>query len=216
MDNHLLNKNMIEGQIKPIGGMQNNILEAFDSIDRDDFIPQDLKHNSYIEKNLFVKNDRFVLKANLIAKVISALNISNEENVLVIGSSTGYSSAIISKLAETVISIEEDKELLAFSEDAVRKNGIDNIVFINNLMVEGCADQGPFNAIIIEGAIDEVPTKILGQLEDDGRLIAMLYDGGICNVIEYQKKNDTFTNRFLFSCMAPKLKCFDRRKSFSF
>ncbi|SVA87642.1 uncharacterized protein METZ01_LOCUS140496, partial [marine metagenome] len=119
MDNRLLNKNMIEGQIKPIGGMQNNILEAFDSIDRDDFIPQDLKHNSYIEKNLFVKNDRFVLKANLIAKIILALNVSNEENVLVIGSSTGYSSAIISKLAETVISIEEDKELLAFSEDAV-------------------------------------------------------------------------------------------------
>ena len=83
-------------------------------------------------------------------------------------------------------------------------------------MVEGCADQGPFNAIIIEGVIDEVPAKILSQLEHDGRLIAMLYDEGICNVIEYQKKNDTFTNRFLFSCMAPKLKCFDRRKSFSF
>mgnify|MGYP001157164252 FL=1 len=216
MDSQLLNKNMVEGQIKPIGGMQKNILEAFSSINRDDFVPQNLKDNSFSEINLFLKRDRFVLKANLIAKIISALNISNEENVLVIGSSTGYSSAIISRLAETVISIEEDKELLDFSEEAVKKNGIDNIVFINNAMVEGCSEQGPFNAIIIEGTIDEVPPKILNQLEYNGRLIAMINDNGISNVIEYQKKNNTFTERFLFSCSAPKLKSFDKRKSFSF
>ena len=216
MDSHLLNKNMIEGQIKPIGGMQKNILQAFSSVNRDDFVPQNLKENCYSEKNLFLKRDRFVLKANLIAKIISALNISNEENVLVIGSSTGYSSAIISRLAETVISIEEDQELLDFSEEAIKKNGIDNIVFINNPMIEGCSEQGPFNAIIIEGAIDEVPPKILNQLEDNGRLIAMINNKGVSNVIEYQKKNHIFTDRFLFSCTAPKLKCFDKRKSFSF
>ena len=216
MDSHLLNKNMVEGQIKPIGGMQKNILQAFSSVNRDDFVPQNLKENCYSEKNLFLKRDRFVLKANLIAKIISALNISNEENVLVIGSSTGYSSAIISRLAETVISIEEDQELLDFSEEAIKKNGIDNIVFINNAMIEGCSEQGPFNAIIIEGAIDEVPPKILNQLEDNGRLIAMINNKGVSNVIEYQKKNNIFTDRFLFSCTAPKLKCFDKRKSFSF
>ena len=216
MDSHLLNKNMIEGQIKPIGGMQKNILQAFSSVNRDDFVPQNLKDNCYSEKNLFLKRDRFVLKANLIAKIISALNISNEENVLVIGSSTGYSSAIISRLAETVISIEEDQELLDFSEEAIKKNEIDNIVFINNAMIEGCSEQGPFNAIIIEGAIDEVPPKILNQLEDNGRLIAMINNKGVSNVIEYQKKNNIFTDRFLFSCTAPKLKCFDKRKSFSF
>ncbi len=216
MDSHLLNKNMVEGQIKPIGGMQKNILDAFTSINREDFVPQNLKGNSFSERNLFLKRDRFILKANLIAKMISALNISNEENVLVIGSSTGYSSAIISRLAETVISIEEDKELLNFSEEAVKKNGIDNVVFINNTMIEGCSEQGPFNAIIIEGAIDEVPSKILNQLEHNGRLVAMINDKGISNVIEYQKKNNNFTERFLFNCSAPKLKSFDKRKSFSF
>ena len=216
MDSNLLNKNMVEGQIKPIGGMQKNILEAFSSINRDDFVPKHLKDNSFSERNLFLERDRFILKANLTAKIISALNISNEENVLIIGSSTGYSSAIISRLAETVISIDEDKELLDFSEDVIKNIGIDNIVFINNKMIEGCSDQGPFNAIIIEGAIDEVPPKILNQLEHNGRLIAMINDNGISNVIEYQKKNNTFTERFLFSCSAPKLKSFDKRKSFSF
>tara|TARA_B100000965_G_scaffold396655_1_gene411912 strand:- start:488 stop:1138 length:651 start_codon:yes stop_codon:yes gene_type:complete len=216
MDSHSLNKKMVEGQIKPIGGMQKNVLDAFNSINRDDFVPKNLKGNSFSERNLFLKRDRFVLKANLIAKIISVLNISNEENVLVIGSSTGYSSAVISRIAETVISIEEDKELLVFSEEAVKKNGIDNIVFINNAMIEGCPEQGPFNAIIIEGTIDEVPLKILNQLEHNGRLIAMVNNNGISNVIEYQKKNDTFTDRFIFSCSAPKLKSFDKRKSFSF
>ena len=75
MDSHLLNKNMVEGQIKPIGGMEKNILDAFTSINREDFVPQNLKDNSFSERNLFLKRDRFVLKANLIAKIISALNI---------------------------------------------------------------------------------------------------------------------------------------------
>ena len=216
MDSSLLNKNMIEGQIKPIGGMQKNIINAFSSINREDFVPEELKNYSYSEKHLFLKRDRFVLRVNLIAKIISALNISNEENILIIGSSTGYSSAVISKLAETVISIEEDQELIYFSEEAVKKNGIDNIVFINNSMIEGCSEQEPFNAIIIEGAIDEVPKKILNQLELNGRLIAMININGISNVIEYRKKNNTCTNRFLFSCSAPKLKSFDKKKSFSF
>ena len=216
MDSHSLNKKMVEGQIKPIGGMQKNVLDAFNSINRDDFVPKNLKGNSFSERNLFLKRDRFVLKANLIAKIISVLNISNEENVLVIGSSTGYSSAVISRIAETVISIEEDKELLVFSEEAVKKNGIDNIVFINNAMIEGCPEQGPFNAIIIEGSIDEVPLKILDQLDSDGRLIAMINDQEVSKVIQYQKKNNAFTERFLFSCSAPKLKSFNKRKSFSF
>ena len=216
MDSNSLNKNMIEGQIKHIGGMQENIIDAFNEIKRDDFVPQDLKENSYIEKNLFLNSDRFILKANLIAKIISALNISNNENVLIIGSSTGYSSAIISRLAETVISIEEDQELLNFSEEAIKKNGIDNVVFINNSMIEGCSEQGPFNAIIIEGSIDEVPLKILDQLDSDGRLIAMINDQEVSKVIQYQKKNNAFTERFLFSCSAPKLKSFNKRKSFSF
>jgi len=216
MDNQLLNKNMIEGQIKPIEGIKENILNAFYSINRDDFVPQHLKESSYVEKNLILERDRFILRANLVAKVISALNISTEENVLVIGSSTGYSSAIISKIAETVISIEEDKDLLNFSEEAVKKNGIDNVVFINNPMIEGCEDQGPFNAIIIEGAIEEVPKKILNQLDDNGRLIAMISEENSCNVIEYVNKNNTYIKRFLFSCMAPKLKSFYKKNSFSF
>ena len=130
MDNQLLNKNMVEGQIKPIGGIQKNILDAFYSIDRDIFVPKNLKDNSYIEKNILLNDNRFILKANLLARIISSLNITNEENVLIIGSSTGYSSAIISKLAETVIAIEEDQYLLDLAEEAIKENGIDNVVFI--------------------------------------------------------------------------------------
>ena len=216
MDSQLLNNNMIEGQIKPIGGIQKQILEAFSSINRDDFVPQELKHNSFSEKNLILKKDRFILKPNLIAKIIVALSITSEENVLVIGSSTGYTSAIISKLAETVISIEEDQELINFSEEAIKKNGIENIVFINKKIIEGCSEQGPFNAIIIEGAIDQVPTKILNQLDEDGRLIAMINEDSVSNVIEFKKKKENIVNRFLFNCTAPKLKYFDKGKSFIF
>jgi protein-L-isoaspartate(D-aspartate) O-methyltransferase len=135
------------------------ILDAFLSVPRENFVPKDLSNFSYLEKHLDLRNQRFLLKSSLIAKIISSADIRPDDAVLVIGSSTGYSSAILSKVAETVISIEEDQDLVNFSEKSIKKNEIDNVVFIKKNLSDGCPEHGLFSRIIIEGAIESRPKK---------------------------------------------------------
>ena len=180
MAESILNKNMIEGQIKPINGMSEELLSIFYSLDRNDFMPEIVKEMSYIEKNIILENERTILKPSLIAQIALSINLKANENVLILGATTGYLSAILSHQAETVIVVEENERLLSNSENAIKKNSLNNVVFINNEIVKGYNEQSPFNAIIIEGAIQEVPNNILNQLDEGGRLFAIVQEEEIC------------------------------------
>ena len=216
MDSNSLNKKMIEGQIKPLGNINKTILDAFLSVPRDSFVPKDLNIFSYLEKHLELKNQRFLLKSSLIAKIISCADIRPEDAVLVIGSSTGYSSAVLSKVAETVISIEENQDLISFSENSIKKSEIDNVIFIKKDLADGCPEHGLFSRIIIEGAIESKPKNILDQLEDNGKLIVIYKKDNICEVGEYTKIRGNFNYKFLFNCEAPLLNSFNKNVTFSF
>jgi protein-L-isoaspartate(D-aspartate) O-methyltransferase len=216
MDETVLNKNMVDGQIKPINGMSEQLLSAFYSLNRNDFMPETLNNMSYVDKNIILENNRTILKPELIAKIALFIDLKPDENVLVLGSSTGYLSAILSHLAETVIVVEEDERLLDESEKAVKKNNINNIVFIKSGLSKGYSDQSPFNAIIIEGAVQEVPRNILEQLEEGGRLLAIIDEGEVCSGILFTKTGNKFNEQNLFNCYLPALDVFKKKNSFSF
>ena len=216
MDFNYLNKAMVLGQIKPIGNISSHVLDAFLSNPREQFVPSALKDLSYSEKNIDLDNDRFLLKASLIAKIISKADFKLSETVLIIGSSTGYSSAILSNIAETVISIEEDDDLVNFSEAIVLDKKIDNVVFLKKDLKEGCPEHGPFNKILIEGAVDDIPEHLFEQLDENGKMIAIIAKDGLSEVREFNKVGDNVVSKFLFSCEAPKLKAFNKTDSFNF
>ena len=211
-----LNKNMIEGQIKPINGMSEELLSIFNSLDRNDFMPETMKEMSYIEKNIILENERTILKPSLIAKIALSINLKANENVLILGAATGYLSAILSHQAETVIVVEENESLLSNSENAIKKNNINNVVFIKNEIVKGYNEQSPFNAIIIEGAIQEVPGNILNQLDEGGRLFAIVQDEEICSAKLFIKNGNSISEQKLFNCTMPVLSMFMKKNSFSF
>ena len=211
-----LNKNMVEGQIKPLGNISKQVMDAFLSIPRDQFVPLELKNFAYLEKNIELANDRFLLKPSLIAKIISLADFNSSDTVLIIGSSTGYSSAILSNIAETVISIEEDDQLVNFSETIVLDKKIDNVVFLKKDLNEGCPEHGPFNKILIEGAVEDIPSYLFDQLDENGKMIAIIANGDLSEVREYNKVGENIGSKFLFNCEAPKLKAFNKTDSFNF
>ena len=211
-----LNKNMIEGQIKPINGMCEELLSVFYSLDRVDFMPETMKEISYIEKNIKLENERTILKPRLIAQIALSINLKANENVLILGATTGYLSAILSHQAETVIVVEENESLLSNSENAIKKNNINNVVFIKNEIVKGYNEQSPFNAIIIEGAIQEVPNNILNQLDKGGRLFAIVQEEEICSAKLFKKNGNSISEQKLFNCKMPVLSMFMKKNSFSF
>ena len=208
-----LNKNMIEGQIKPINGMSEELLSVFYSLDRNDFMPEAMKEMAYVE---ILENKRTILKPSLIAQIALSINLKANENVLILGATTGYLSAILSHQAETVIVVEENEQLLNNSENAIKKNNINNVVFIKNEIVKGYNEQSPFNAIIIEGAIQEVPLNIIDQLEEGGRLFAIVQEGEICSAKLFKKNGRSISEQKLFNCTLPVLSMFIKKNSFSF
>ena len=216
MDTYLENKNMIDGQVKPLSNIEPSILEALYNIDRKDYTPENFKDFSYSEKNIYLGNERYLLKPAITAKLLSALEVETLETVLIIGSATGYSAAIISKIAETVICIEEDQDLITFSESIASSSSMNNIVFINNKLSNGYIDQGPYSCILIEGAIEEVPTIILDQIAEGGKLVTVIIQNDTGSAIRYSRKNNQIISQFLFSIEAPSLKSFEKAKKFIF
>tara|TARA_B110000483_G_C17896663_1_gene427702 strand:- start:7 stop:657 length:651 start_codon:yes stop_codon:yes gene_type:complete len=216
MDAHLENTAMVLGQIKPLSNISQNILEALYDIDRKDYTPIELRDFSYIEKNIHIGKNRYLLKPAITAKLLSALELESTETILIIGSTTGYSAAIASKIAETVICIEEDIDLLNSSEKIAIANSMNNIVFVKNELNKGYLDQGPYTCILIEGAIEEEPKLILEQLAEGGRVVTILSDSENGSAIKYSKINGQITNQFLFSMNAPVLESFKKSKKFNF
>ena len=216
MDAHQENTAMVEGQIKPLSNISPNILEALYSIDRKDYTPIELRKFSYIEKNILIGKNRYLPKAAITAKLLSALEIENTETILIISSTMGYSAALASKIAETVICIEQDTELLNLSEKIAIENSMNNIVFIKNELNKGYPDQGPYSCILIEGAIEEEPKKILDQLAEGGRLVTILNNNENGSAIKYSRINGQIISQFLFSMDAPLLESFKKSKKFNF
>ena len=216
MDTYLENKNMIDGQVKPLSNIEPSILEALYNIDRKDYIPENFRDFSYSEKNVYIGNGRYLPKPAITAKLLSALKVETLETVLIIGSGTGYSAAITSKIAETVICIEEDQDLITFSESIAGSNSMNNIVFINNKLSKGYIDQGPYSCILIEGGIEEVPNIILDQIAEGGKLVTVIMQNDTGSAVKYIRKNNQIISQFLFSIEAPSLKSFEKAKKFKF
>ena len=216
MDTYLENKNMIDGQVKPLSNIEPSILEALYNIDRKDYIPENFRDFSYSEKNVYIGNGRYLPKPAITAKLLSALKVETLETVLIIGSATGYSAAITSKIAETVICIEEDQDLITFSESIASSNSMNNIVFIKNKLSKGYIDQGPYSCILIEGGVEEVPNIILDQIAEGGKLVTVIMQNDTGSAIKYSRKNNQIISQFLFSIEAPSLKSFEKAKKFIF
>ena len=210
------NLRMVNGQIKPINGMTEKLISIFNSLNRETFMPNEFKESAYIEKNFALSNHRVILKPEIVAKIAMHIDLKENENVLILGSTTGYLAAILSLIAETVIVVEEDDSYIKYSEIATKENNLNNVIYINKTISNGCIEQSPFNAIIIEGAVDHVPKKLLNQLETGGRLIAILSENGLCNAKMFTRKEAMFHSEHLFPCSLPVLPSFKEKNSFSF
>ena len=210
------NLRMVNGQIKPINGMTEKLVTIFNSLNREGFMPEEFKERAYVEKNFALSNYRVILKPEIVAKIAMHIDLKENENALILGSTTGYLTAVLSLIAETVIVVEENDSYIKFSELATKENNLNNVIYINKCISNGCIEQSPFNAIIIEGAVEHVPQKLLNQLENGGRLIAILSENGLCNAKMFTRKKAMFHSEQLFPCSLPVLPSFKEKNIFSF
>ena len=214
-DYELRRKIMVDTQIRPSDVTKFPIIDAFLSIPREKFVPVGKREAAYIGENFQIGQSRVILEPRTLAKLLDALDIQNDELVLDIGTGLGYSSAIISLIAEVVIAVEDDSSLASESEEVLSEIGADNVVVQVSKLEDGAPEHGPYDVVILQGGIEEIPVSILNQLKDGGRVGAIFVEDGLGTAKIGFKLNDKINWRYCFNAAAPVLPGFFKQKDFA-
>ena len=214
-DYKMRRKIMVDTQIRPSDVTKFPIIEAFLSVPREKFVPDGKREAAYMGENFQIGQSRVILEPRTLAKLLDALDIDNDELVLDIGTGLGYSSAIISLIAEVVIAVEDDSSLASEAEEILTEIGADNVVVQLGKLEDGAAEHGPYDVIILQGGVEEIPGSILKQLKNGGRLGAIFVEEGLGTAKIGFKLNNKITWRYSFNAAAPVLQGFFKQKDFA-
>jgi len=206
---------MVDTQIRPSDVTKFPIIEAMLSVPREAFVPREKIEAAYVGENLNLGAGRVVLEPRTMAKMLDALDIQADELVLDIGSALGYSAAVIARMAEAVVAVEENDGFLEDAQDLLSEHGADNVILHKAVLAEGAAQHGPYDVITVQGAVEHVPEALLDQLKEGGRIACLFMEGSL-GVVRIGYKLDGAVNwRFSFNASAPVLPGFGRHSAFT-
>lgn len=215
MNFDILRKNMVDSQLKPNKIIDKNLIDAFLNVPREIFVSKKNINQSYIDDNIDLTKNRFLLNPMIISRLIQALEIKKTDTILLLGSNVGYTSVILSYLCNTVIGIESIKSFYEFSINVLVKLDVNNVAIIRGKIENGFPDQQPYDNILIEGGVNFVPDIILKQLIDEGKLVAVEIDkNNIGKAVIYRKRKNNYSKRFLFDANVPLLDVFKNKFTF--
>jgi protein-L-isoaspartate(D-aspartate) O-methyltransferase len=217
----LQRKNMVESQVRPNDVTDRRIINAMLNVPREAFLPTALKPIAYIDEKLpLVKAAdgapaRGLMAPRVFAKLIQLAEVSESDIVLDVGGLTGYSAAVIARLAQTVVVLESDPALAETATKALEELGVDNAAVVTGDLEVGYPSEGPYDAIIVEGTVDAMPPGLLDQLKDGGRLVAI--ESGIPSEgVIWRRMGRTFDRRIAFEAAAPIVPGFQKNREFVF
>ena len=217
----LQRKNMVESQVRPNDVTDRRILNAMLAIPREAFVPTALKPIAYMDEALtLVKADagslaRGMMAPRALAKLIQLAEIGEGDVVLDVGAMSGYSTAVIARLAQTVVALECDSALADAAAKALNERAADNSAVVTGNLEVGYPSEGPFDAIVVEGAVEQVPSALLDQLKEGGRLVAI--EAGVpAHAVVWKRMGRHFDRRVAFEAAAPAVPGFEKKKEFVF
>lgn len=205
---------MVDTQVRPSDVTKFPIIEAMLTVPREAFVPHDMREAAYMGKNLELGDGRVVLEPRTLAKMLDALDIQNNELVLDVGSAYGYSAAVIARMAEAVIAVEDDAGRVSEAQASLSELHYDNVVLHEGSLTDGAPDHGPYDVIILQGGVEELPETLISQLKSGGRIACLFMKGNLGDVRIGQKTDAGITWRSIFNAGAPVLAGFERAEAF--
>lgn len=207
---------MVDTQVRPSDVTKFPIIDAMLSVPREAFVPTRLKEAAYAGETLDIGDGREMLEPRTFAKMLDALNIESSDVVLDIACGFGYSTAVIAHMAEFVAAVEDNAARATEAQENLSTQGIDNAAVIEGPLVAGAAKSGPYDIIILQGGVDDIPAALLDQLRDGGRIAAIFKEGSSGAVKIGHKIDGRMSWRFAFNASAPVLSGFQKEASFTF
>lgn len=206
---------MVDTQVRPSDVTKFPIIEAMLNTAREAFVPDDKRDLSYADMQISLGGERVMLDSRNFAKMLDAVNIQPTELVMIIGAGTGYGSAIAAHLGQAVVAVEEDEGLARDAEAALAQQGIDNAIVTTAPLTKGDAGHGPYDVILIEGGVCEIPAGLAAQLKEGGRAVAVFMDGSLGVARLGVKSGDILSWSDVFNATAPVLPGFAKKPSFA-
>lgn len=210
---------MVESQIHPMGIVMDDLLQAFNDTPREEFVPEAQRGICYCDEDIEISKGRYMMEPSVLARLIQASAPTPNDVALTVGSGIGYNAAIMSQLVSTVVALESDKDLVSQAQASWDNLGYNNIAGIDGDLTAGAPDSAPYDIIIINGAVAEIPQAIKDQLAVGGRLVALVKRGGqsVAKATLVQHiKDGVFSDRVLFDAGTPYLQGFAPKKEFVF
>ena len=206
--------NMVESQVLPSDVTDHRILRAMRELPRERFVPASLGGLAYIDEPVPVtpagSARRFILAPRVQAKLLQLADIGDENHVLDIGCASGYSAALIGRIARSVVAVESDESLAAMARANIADVGPGNVAVVSGRLAGGWPNKAPYDAIVIEGSIELPPEDLLDQLKDGGRLVAIVNDDGIGKATIWKRFGLSMDARVAFDAAAPELSEFSK------
>ena len=209
---------MVDCQIRPTKVTDETIIDAFATVPREAFVGRNQRAIAYVDEDLPLPGGRCMMEPMVLARLIQALAIGKDDNVLVVGAATGYGAAIIARLAGSVIAVETRTQMVEKAQETLVSIGTDNAVAIKGRLTEGFANEGPYDAILVEGAVEVMPERILEQLGNGGRLVAVWRpeDAAVGIASIWTKAGHDYVRKPLFDAQVPVLDEFRCKREFKF
>ncbi|WP_409431923.1 protein-L-isoaspartate O-methyltransferase family protein [Litorimonas sp. RW-G-Af-16] len=207
---------MVESQIRTSDVTDVPVLAAFRRVKREAFVPNAKVALAYGDSHITLDDGRVMLRPRDLAKMVQAAEIEPTDIVLDLACARGYSTAILSHLADTVVGVETSEEAVARATELLVESNVVNAAVVQGHLKSGAAEHGPFNVIIFNGAVHEVPKAWVDQLANDGRLVTIVQKGPIGHATLFQKSGDVLGERILFDTSAPYLPGFAPEPAFTF
>jgi len=208
---------MVDSQVRVNDVTTPAIVSAFLTVPREIFVPKSLQASAYAEYELATGEDRAMWTPRDLGKMLAALDPQASDIALVIAAGAGYSSALLGKMVETVIALEDNEAAVEAMTERFARIGMDHAVAVQGDLAKGLADQGPFEIILIAGMVETVAPAWLEQLSEGGRLGVVVAVGrGLGRARIYTRAGETVSYREAFECCPPVLPGFEREAAFVF
>jgi protein-L-isoaspartate(D-aspartate) O-methyltransferase len=205
MDFSVARQNMVESQIRPNGITDEALISALGDVEREKFVPEANRSFAYVGESMPLENDRFMLDPMSFGKLAQLARITSEDLVLDIGPGSGYSTAVIAQLAESVVGVEADEALCDAAGQTLIDLGVTNAAIICGEHCKGLQSEAPFDVIIINGRLAEIPDELVAQLAEGGRLVAIVGEKYDSHAVLLVKSDGKISHRTGFDISAPLL-----------
>ena len=200
-------KAMVESQLMTSGVLEARVLNAMGSVPREEFLDKARKNIAYFDMahKLDGPAGRYLAAPVAFGKLIELAEIGDDDIVLDVACGSGYSTAVIAQLANSVVAIETDEAMVAQANQILARLDIGNAAVIKAPLKRGAPAEAPFDVVIIEGAVGAVPRALFDQLRVGGRLVALFGDDASATAVLHVKGEDEIARVEAFNAALPPL-----------